>query len=114
MIWAAGQIVKGALGVPYTLRLNSISLTLGTLELLDVQGEARRGVITVLEAVCSGCITQIRTLGPMVDSIHGLSKSAREGVRSLVTRLWGAGKDQPLNALQSIEDALSALPQVGR
>ena len=48
----------------------------------------------------------------MVDGIHGLSKPARDGVRSLVTRLWGAGRDSPLTALQAIEDALSALPQV--
>ena len=47
VIWAAGQVVKGALGVPYVLRLNSVSLTLGTLELLDVPAEARRSVITV-------------------------------------------------------------------
>ncbi len=113
VIWAAGQVVKGALGQPYVLRLNSVNLTVGTLELLDVPHESRRPVLAMLEAINVGAVTQPKAVATLLDNVPSLGKtpSVKEGVRTLLTRLLGTEKD-PLAALQAIEDVLSALPQV--
>jgi len=81
VLWAAGQVVRGVLGQPYLLRLNSVHLMQGTLELLDVPIEGRRAVCHLLEGVCMGVVGQGqgKAVGAMVETIPCFATAAGGG-----------------------------------